>query len=288
MSGSISFTGLNTNFDSGSLIQQLVDLETQSKVLPLQIKQQDLERENQFLGNVSNSLNSIADVLDFTDVIRGRESLAPKKITSSDTENEFVSVSTTDEAVPQSFDLEVLQLATNTVRKSADNLSLGITTASQLTDINLKGFRNINSGAVTINGETLEYTEAARTILKSAASLTPPTVIDETTILNNANFADGVSLTNGTITINGEEQSFSLNPSTATVQDLLDFLEGFSGITGASLNNGQIRLEGISSISAGTSNLYDALGFDEENISSNTLMTIDASDGQQTTGRLWE
>lgn len=270
MSG-ISFTGLNTSFDSGSLIQQLVDLETQSKVLPLQLKKQDLEDETGFLGNVSSALGTLSSTLNFDSIIKGTESLAPKKVTTNDIENEFLTITTTDVAVPQSFDIEVLQIATNTTRKSASNLSLGIDTTTQLTDLNLKGFSDINSGSVTIDGETYEYTEAAKTILKTATALTPPTDIDETTILNDSNFADGITLTNGTITINGEEQTFGLDPSTATVQDMLDFFEGFSGVTEASLANGKIQISGVSSMSAGTSNLVDALGFDPSDITSSTI-----------------
>lgn len=270
MSG-ISFTGLNSNFDSGALIQQLVDLETQSKVLPLQLKKQSLQDETGFLGNVSSSVNSLKGVLKFDSIIKGTESLAPKKVTSSDTKNEFLSISTTDLAVPQSFDIEVLQTATNTLRKSANPLSLGITTATQLTDLNLKGFSDILSGSVTIDGETYDYAAAGKTILKTGTPLTPPATIDATTILDNANFEGGVALTGGTITINGQEQTFGLDTATATVQDLLDFFESFSGITGASLSNGRIKLDGISSMSAGTSNLVTALGFSPSSISGGSL-----------------
>jgi flagellar hook-associated protein 2 len=270
MSG-VSFTGLNSNFDSGALIKQLVDLETQSKVLPLQQKKQTLQAETSFLGNVSSSINSLKGALKFDSIIKGTESLAPKKVTSTDTENKFLKITTTDLAVPQSFDIEVLQTATNTLSKSASPLSLGITTASQLTDLNLKGFSDITSGSVTIGGETNSYTAAGKTVLKTATPLTPPATIDVTTILDNANFAGGVALTNGTITINGQEQTFGLDTATATVQDLLDFFESFTGITGASLSNGKIKLDGISSISAGTSNLVDALGFVSSSISGNSL-----------------
>jgi flagellar hook-associated protein 2 len=271
MSGNISFTGLNSNFDSGALIQQLVDLEIQSKIFPLEIKKQELQQENSFLGNVSSSLGTLSSTLSFDSIIRGNTSLAPMKITSSDAENEFLTITTNDVAVPQSFDIEVTQLATNTIRKSATNLSLGIDPTWQLTDVNLKGFSNINSGSVTIDGQTLDYTEAANSVLKTAAPLTPPTDIDETTILNDANFADGVSLTNGTITINGDEQTFTLDPATATVQDLLDFFEGFNNVTEASLANGRIELTGVNSMTAGTSNLVDAIGFDTSDISGGSI-----------------
>jgi flagellar hook-associated protein 2 len=270
MSG-VSFTGLNTNFDSGSLIQQLVDLETQSRVLPLQLKKQDLEDETGFLGNVSSALGTLSGTINFNSIINGTESLAPKKVTTTDTENEFLTITTNDVAVPQSFDIEVLQLATNTTRKSAMNLSLGIDTTTQLTDLNLKGFSNINSGTVTIDGETLSYTEAAKTILKTATPLTPPADINESTILNDANFADGVTLTNGTITINGQEQTFGLDPSTASVQDMLDFFETFTGVTEATLANGRIQISGVTSMTTGTSNIADALGFDPSDITSSTL-----------------
>ena len=268
MGGQISFTGLNSSFDSGALIQQLVDLETQSKIFPLEIKKRELEIERDFVGSISSTLGTVSSVIDFDDIIRGREPLSPRAITTTDTDNEFISVTTTDIAVPQSFDLEILQLATNTIRKSTNPLSLGITTATQLTDLNLKTGNNINTGSVTIDGETLTYTEAGRTVLKSASALTPPADITETSILNDANFAGGVTLANGDITINGDTQTFGLDPAVATVQDLLDFFEGFSGVTEASLSGGRIRLVGVNSMAEGTSNLVAAIGFDVSDIDS--------------------
>jgi glyceraldehyde 3-phosphate dehydrogenase len=41
------------------------------------------------------------------------------------------------------------------------------TTATQLTDLNLKGFSDILSGSVTIDGETYDYAAAGKTILKT-------------------------------------------------------------------------------------------------------------------------
>jgi flagellar hook-associated protein 2 len=271
MSGQVSFTGLNSNFDSAGLIQQLVSLETQSRIIPLEQKKLELQQESSFLNRVGTSLSGLSSTINYSSIIRGNTSLSPQSVTSSDTEDAFLKVTTTDIASPQSFDIEVSQLATETIRQSSSNLSLGIDTTSQLTDINLKGFNDISSGTVTINGETLEYTQAAKTILKTATPLTPPTDIDETTILNNANFKDGVSLSSGTLTINGDTKTFSLDTATATVQDLLDFLETFSGISEAVLANGKVQLTGISSLTAGTSNLVDALGFNADDITSNKL-----------------
>lgn len=271
MGGQVNFTGLNTGFDSGALIQQLVDLEIQSRVNPLEQKKAELQQESGFLNSLSSSVSNVQGILNFDAVIKGNESLSPKLVSSSDTDNEFLSMTTTDLAVAQDFDIEILQLATKTIRKSSSNLSLGINTSTQLTDLNLKGFSDIVSGSVTIGNETLDYTEAAKTVLKSANSLTEPADIDEDTILNNANFNGGVTLSNGTLTINGDERTFALDPSTSTVQDMLDFLETFSGVTEATLVNGRVKITGANSIDAGTSNIKDALDLDEDDINGNVL-----------------
>ncbi|MCE2928666.1 MAG: hypothetical protein LW817_03440 [Candidatus Caenarcaniphilales bacterium] len=38
LSSNVSFLGLNSNFDSAGLVEQLVNVETQAKVRPLQTK----------------------------------------------------------------------------------------------------------------------------------------------------------------------------------------------------------------------------------------------------------
>lgn len=159
MVANISFIGLNSNFDSGSLISQLVQLETQSRVLPLEIKKQELQSEKTFLDNVSSDVGDLTTEIDYDDIKDGTTSLAPKSITTTDEDEDYVAVTADDDAAVQSFDLEITQLATSTVRKSDTSIRNTLTNASAISSANFKGGVTLSDGTVTINGETRTYTE---------------------------------------------------------------------------------------------------------------------------------
>ena len=156
-----SFIGLNSSFDSASLISQLVDLETQNRITPLQNKKTDLNTENTFLGNLSTQVGTVKTAINYDAVIKGTTSLSPKLVTSTDSSNSFVKVTTTDSAVSQTFNVSVNQLASNTIRKSSAAIRNNLTTASAVTDANFKGGITLSNGTVTINGETRTYTQDA-------------------------------------------------------------------------------------------------------------------------------
>ncbi len=218
-----SFIGLNSSFDSGSLISQLVQVETQNRITPLQNKKTDLNTENTFLGNLSTQVGTIKTAINYKAIVAGTTSLAPKLVTSTDSSNNFVKVTTTDSAVSQTFDIRVNSLATNTIRKSSAAIRSDLTTASAVTDANFKGGVTLASGTVTINGETRTYTQDA-------------------------------------------------NP---TIGEIETFLQGFSGLSGASYNTttGKFDITFASASTSNqlgspgdTSNLVTALGLDNVQI----------------------
>lgn len=157
----VSFVGLNSSFDSGALISQLIDLEVQSRIAPLQNKISSLNDENSFLSAASSSVTNIKSIINHKDISQGTTELASKSVTTLDNtnaaglENYYTTVTATDDAVAQTFDLEISQLATTTTRKSDARVENGVTGASTLATANLKGVTSVTTGDVTIDGETI-------------------------------------------------------------------------------------------------------------------------------------
>jgi flagellar hook-associated protein 2 len=157
-SGSVSFLGLNSSFDSATLVNQLISLEVQSKINPLQVKKQNLNVEKSFLTGTESSIKSLQSTLKISNIGNGYSEIVPKKVNSSDSSNTYLAVTATEDAVSQSFTVNVSKLASNTVKKSAASVSAGVTGASLLQDIALKGGMTLTNGTVTINGTTQTMT----------------------------------------------------------------------------------------------------------------------------------
>jgi len=155
---SINFLGLNSGFDSAALVQQLIQVETQSRIQPLQTKKRTLETERTFIGAVGTDIGNLRTKLNIDNLHDGTDTLFPRLVTSTDTDKEFFTVTADGSAVPQQFNIEIDQLATSTVRRSTASISAGITGATVLDDIATKGTVAIASGTVTINGVTQTLT----------------------------------------------------------------------------------------------------------------------------------
>lgn len=158
MSGNVSFLGLNSSFDSASLVSQLVQLETQTRITPLETKKTNLQSENTFLTSIGSSVGDLRSSIGLSNISNGTTSLAPKKITTTDSTNTFLQVTSTDAAVAQTFDLSIQKLATNTIRKSSSPVKVDLTNASDISSANFKGGVTLSNGTVTINGVTATYT----------------------------------------------------------------------------------------------------------------------------------
>ncbi len=189
---SVNFVGLNSSFDSGSLIQQLVQFETQSKIQPLEQKKLDLRFEKSILSNLESRVGSLRTTLDIKNIGNSSTALFPNEVSSSDSDDEFLKVTASASAVTQNFDVNVSQLATNTVKKSAADLSTGITTATVINTAALKNEAILTGGELTINGETRTYT-------------VDPAIDDIDSIITFLNGYAGVtaSLTGGKIALTG-------------------------------------------------------------------------------------
>lgn len=264
MVANVSFIGLNSSFDSGSLISQLVDLETRSRVQPLERKKQDLQAENTFLGNVATSVGNFRTKIDYDDIKTGDTSLAPKLVTSTDSDNEFVEVTTDDDAAIQTFNIEVSQLATNTVRKSDTSIKVDLTNASAISDANFKGGVTLSDGTVTINGETLTYADDGT-----------PTIADIETFLSG--FA-GVTATYNTGTGKFDLTGVTSLGSSGNTSNMLSAL----GLKNATISGGNVT--GIKNLEAvAVSAELDALGITGTTLTINgTDITYDPSPGGDT------
>ena len=155
---SINFLGLNSGFDSAALVEQLVQIEVQARIQPLQTKKTKLEAEKKYVGEVDTDVGNLRTKMDIDDLHDGTDTLFPRSVSSTDSDNEFMTVTAEGTAVPQIFSIEVDQLATSTVRKSTAAVSAGITGATVLDNISTKNSVEIESGTVTINGTTQTLT----------------------------------------------------------------------------------------------------------------------------------
>lgn len=234
---SVNFVGINNgSFDASGLISQLVQVETQSKITPLQIKKFGFEDERFRLRGFETSTLNLIDNLDIKDILNGNEVIFPSAVTTTDADKTFVDVTAGPDALNQSFDLNVTKLATSTSKKSATALSTGVTGA---------------------------------------------------TVLNNAAFKGGATMTGGTVTINGETQTYTVDPATDDVTSMLNFLSSFTGVS-ASLSSGKVQLTGVTNLgsSGDTSNVISALGLDNAQISGGNVTGLQNIDSPKSSSTL--
>ena len=263
---SVSFLGLNSSFDSNALVSQLVQLETQSRIGPLEQRQRELNIEQQSLNSLSSKVGALKRSLSVDGVTQGFESLITNSASVSDEDKASISVFA--RATPQSFELDILRLATTSVRESSSYVDTGVTTASRIADANFRGV--LQEGAVTINDETFTLPDLSEnsTVLDTATKLSNG--LTTTSLIADATLNGVSSITDGSVTINGTSANVS---GLTDVQSILDFFStNYTGV-GASLVDGQIELTGINTIgdAGDTSDILSALGLNEDNLSGTTL-----------------
>jgi len=262
---SVSFTGLNSNIDSQSLIQQLVQIETNSKVKPLQTKKTNLNTERTSVNSLRSQLNSLKSSLNISSITGDPTLLLSNSASVSDKDKASASVS--GRASAQSFQLSITKLATQSKVKSASYLDTGVTTSTKLSDVNFKN--SLEFGTVTINGQTASLPTLldTSTVRKSATQISNNLVLSDP--ISKANLKDVTSIADGTVTVNG----VSANVSGLTdMQSVVDFFtNNFSGV-GASLVNGSLQLSGLTSLgdSSDTSDILNAFGLKDAVINSGT------------------
>lgn len=262
---SVSFTGLNSNIDSQSLIQQLVQIETNSKVTPLQTKKSNLTTERTSVNSLRSQLNSLKNSLNISSITGDPTLLVSNSASVSDKDKASASVS--GRASAQSFQLNITKLATQSKVKSASYLDTGVTTSTKLSDVNFKN--SLEFGTVTINGQTASLPSLVdtSTVRKSATQISNNLVLSDP--ISKANLKDVASIADGTVTINGTSANVS---GLTDMQSVVDFFtNNFSGV-GASLVNGSLQLSGITSLgdSSDTSDILSAFGLKDAVINSGT------------------
>jgi flagellar capping protein FliD len=256
----VSLLGFNSNIDSQALISQLVNLEITSKVKPLETKKTELTTERTSVNTLRDRLSTLKNLLSIKNITDDASTLVSNSVNVSNKDKASASVS--GRASPQTFDLKVLQLATNSSVKSSTYINTGVTGASDLANVNFKD--TLVSGSVTINGQTAVLGNLAETstIKRSASQISNGLVTSDP--LSKANLNGVTSITEGSVTINGTTASTS---GLTDIQSVLDFFtNSFAGV-GASLVNGSIELTGITTLgnSSNTSNLLNALGISTVN-----------------------
>ncbi len=167
----VSFLGLNSNFDSANLVNQLVQVETQARINPLKTKKTTLQKERTSLDTAATNIRELTTTLDYNKIKDGTRSLAPKKITSSDSNNEFINVTATNSAIAQTFDVNVTKLASSTKLESAQPIKIDLTSSSLTSSANFKGGVTLTDGTVTINGEKKTFASTADDIAEIEAFL---------------------------------------------------------------------------------------------------------------------
>lgn len=256
----VSLLGLNSNLDSKGIVSQLVNLEVTSKVKPLETKKTELNTERTSVNTLRDRLRTLKNLLSISNITSDASTLISNSVNVSNKDKATASVS--GRASPQTFDLKILKLATNSSVKSSTYINTGVTGASNLTDVNFKD--SLVSGSVTINGQTAvlsDLTETA-TVKRSASQISNGLVTSD--LLSKANLNGVTSITEGSVTINGTTASTS---GLTDIQSVLDFFtNSFAGV-GASLVNGSIELTGITTLgnSSNSSNLLNALGLSTVN-----------------------
>jgi flagellar capping protein FliD len=251
----VSLLGFNSNLDSQALISQLVNLEVTSKVRPLETKKTELNTERTSINTLRDRLTTLKNLLSIKNITDDASTLVSNSVNISNKDKASASVS--GRASPQTFDLKILKLATNSSVKSSTYVDTGVTGASDLASVNFKD--TLVPGSVTINGQTAVLGNLAETatVKQSTTQISNGLVTSDP--LSKANLNGVTSITEGSVTINGTTASTS---GLTDIQSVLDFFtNSFSGV-GASLVNGSIEITGITTLgdSADTSDLLNALG----------------------------
>jgi flagellar hook-associated protein 2 len=150
----ISFGGLATGLDTGSIVTQLVELK-RAPIYRLQNRKQGFQNEISALGTLKTKLLALQEAAKTLDTANEFSSL---KATSSD--EDFLTIEADGDAAPGSYDIKVLGLAeaqkdvSQGYDSKGDSVGSGILSFNvngETTDLNLVGFTSLESLAGLIN-----------------------------------------------------------------------------------------------------------------------------------------
>ncbi|AZR73895.1 hypothetical protein BBF96_11145 [Anoxybacter fermentans] len=183
--------GLSSGLDTSGLIEQLMQIERRPLV-QLQNKQHLLELKKDLFSEINSSLSTLQ-----SKVKNLLKNLTFNPVKASSNNENVVTITTDENAIVGTYELNVTKLAT----------------ATSITSINV-----LNSAADTAASVT-----SSQTVSSSGS-------IDTTKSFLNAGFKTSIDNTQITVTINGI--SFSIDPSTTTVDQFMSEVNGSdAGVT---------------------------------------------------------
>jgi flagellar hook-associated protein 2 len=152
----VSFGGLATGLDTGSIISQLVELK-RAPIYRLEATKKGYQNQISALGTLKSKLTALQDKAKELDTANEFSSLK-----SSSQDEDYVTVTAGSDASPGSYDIKVHSLATAQKERSqgfdsvADSVGSGILSFNvngETTDLNLVGFTSLESLAELINDD---------------------------------------------------------------------------------------------------------------------------------------
>jgi len=152
----VSFGGLATGLDTGSIITQLVELK-RAPIYRLESRKKGYQNQISALGTLKSKLIALQDAAKTLDTANEFSSL---KASSND--EDYLTVSAGSEAASGSYDIKILDLAKaqKDISQGYDNRSDSVGTGilsfnvnGETTDLNLTGFNSLESLAQMINND---------------------------------------------------------------------------------------------------------------------------------------
>lgn len=215
---SISFSGLASGLDTDSWVTALTSVK-QLTVTSLKSQLSGINQEQTALSNVKTAftkLQSALQTLTDSKFNKGTDIFAANKATSSNTD--VFTASVTADAIRDTYDINVKQLATTTVAKSIDSASKVADGSTKLSDL------GITEGSVTV------YVDGVKSTINIDAN---DTVSNLQSRLSTAGATMTIDPDSGFMTIKataaGEEIKIGANTDTSNIVSLLGLAETEDG-----------------------------------------------------------
>ena len=265
----VSFSGLATGLDTGSIIEQLVELK-RMPVYRLQARVQGYEAQKEALDTLKAKLLALQTAAQNMDSVGEFSSL---KASSSD--EDAMLVTADSDAAPGRYKIDVTSLA-----DSQKDISQGYDSRADSLGSGLMSF--------TVNGETTDLTLVGYTSLESLAETINNDVAGvSATIVYDGSETGGYRLvmssseagSDGAFSVDMSGMSGGLTPIMTNTQPAVDAVFSVDGIsiTGSG-NNPSDVISGLTLdlLDAGTGPTYITIETDTEGISENVSLMVDA------------
>lgn len=236
----IELTGLGSGFDWKPVVEQLIQLERVPQI-KIQDKKEFNTKEQTAIGELKTRLESLQKALDDlkeSKVFHGRTTA----VIGDDLNNLAFTAQADNEALTGSYDFNVIQLATKSIRTGTSNIGAGLNTTNDVSGLTIELMNTntpITEGDFSINGKTvsIKTTDSLQDVFDAISTATSGDVTasyDATTdkitlssaseiILgtpaDSSNFLAATKLySNGTDTVSSQTSLGSANLNTAIDQ----------------------------------------------------------------------